>query len=395
MKNFAFAILSCSFGLTVAHGQGLLSIGATRDYEDTIPFSVTVASSVGWDSNMNSSSVDEHESGYWQNGVSIYYPMGDKRNHLNLGAHYSNIWYFDPAEGSDEFYNNARFTLDFVRQISPRLLISDSFYIAYETEPDFLVGASINRRTSQYLYGYNNLSVSYAWTPRFSTVTGYTITGIWYEDDDLDGNDALTHTISQQFRYSLSRTTTATLDYRFQVVDYDNNPTADSTSHFVLAGVDHSFSPNLAGSIRGGAQFRSYDGPPGDRTEPYGEAALNYRVGKDTTLRWFHFLGMDDSELAGFASGYSYRTGLTLEQRLADRLTGHLSLQYVYQEFSDSPIGAPDQEDNTFAGSVGLDYRLWRNIGLNASYWYTNVDSDNPFREYERHRVSFGVTATF
>ena len=288
-----------------------------------------------------------------------------------------------------------RVSLDFVRQISPRLLIADSLYVAYETEPDYLIGASVNRRTNQYLYGYNNFSVSYAWTQRFSTVTGHTITGIWYEDDALEGSDNLTNIVHNQFRYSLSRTTTATLDYRFAITEYDNNPDADSQSHYILVGVDHSFSPQLAGSLRGGVQFRSYDGPIGDREVPYVEAALNYRVAKNTSLRWFHWLGLEDQDLAGFQSGFSYRTGLTVEHRLADRLTGNLSVHYIWQDYTDSPVGLADQTDNTFAGSVGLDYRIWRNIGLNASYWYTNVDSDSPFREYERHRVSVGVTATF
>jgi opacity protein-like surface antigen len=394
MKHFAFAVLSCVIGLTTARSQGLLSIGANRDFEEKVPFSVTVASSVGYDSNMNSSA-EEHESGYWQNGVSLYFPTGDKRNHLNLGLHYSNIWYFDPAPGSDEFYNNGRVTLDFVRQISPRLLIADSLYVAYETEPDYLIGASVNRRTNQYLYGYNNFSVTYAWTQRFSTVTGHTITGIWYEDDILEGSNNLTNIFHNQFRYSLSRTTTVTLDYRYSITEYEDNPDADSQSHFILLGVDHSFSPQLAGSLRGGVQLRSYDGPLDDRDVPYVEGALNYRVGKNTTLRWYHWLGLEDQDLAGFQSGFSYRTGLTVEQRLTDRLTGSLSAHYIWQEYSESPVGLPDQTDNTFAGSVGLDYRIWRNIGLNASYWYTNVDSDSPFREYERHRVSVGITATF
>jgi hypothetical protein len=339
--------------------------------------------------------VDETESGYWQNGASLVYSAGDKRNHLNLGAHYSNIWYFDAAPGTEESYNNARISLDYVTQVSPRLVISDSFYLAYETEPDFLIGASINRRTNQYLYGYNNLSVSYAWDRRFSTVSGYTITGIWYEEEVNQNMDHLAHIFSQQFRYSISPTTTATVDYRFQFADYDNNPDADFTSHYVLAGVDHSFSPLLAGSLRVGAEFRDYDGDIGSETRPYLEGALNYRAGKNTILRWYHYLGMDDSDLAGFTSGYSYKTGLTVQHQLTDRLTGNLAVHYLYQMFEDSPYDLPDENDSTFAGSAGLDYRLWRNIGLNATYWYTNTDSDNFYRDYERHRVSVGLTATF
>lgn len=395
MKKIAIATLAVGLSVSASKGQGLLSIGANRDWEEKIPFSVTLASSVGWDSNMNTSSFDEQESGYWQNGVSLVYSTGDKRNHLDLGAHYSNIWYFDAAPGTEDIYHNARFTLNYVAELSPRLVITDSFYLAYETEPDFLIGASINRRTNQYLYGYNNLSGSYAWTPRFSTVSGYTITGIWYEEDVNQNMDHLSHIFSQQFRYAITPRTTGTIDYRFQFADYDNNPDADFTAHYVLGGVDHSFSPLLAGSLRMGAEFRDYDGDLGSETRPYLEGALNYRAGKHTILRWYHFLGMDDSDLVGFASGYSYKTGLTVQHQITDRLTGNLAIHYLHQMFEDSPVGLPDEDDNTFAGSAGLDYRLWRNIGLNATYSYTNTDSDNFYREYERHRVSIGVTATF
>ena len=171
MKKIAIATLAVGLSVSASKGQGLLSIGANRDYEEKIPFSVTLASSVGYDSNMNTSSIDATESGYWQNGATLAYSTGDRRNHLNVGAHYSNIWYFDPAPDAEDVYNNARLSLDYVTQVSPRLVIADSFYLAYETEPDFLIGASINRRTNQYLYGYNNFSVSYAWTPRFQTIS--------------------------------------------------------------------------------------------------------------------------------------------------------------------------------------------------------------------------------
>ncbi len=395
MKKIAIATLALGLTVSASKGQGLLSIGANRDYEEKIPFSVTLASSVGWDSNMNTTATNETESGYWQNGVSATYAAGDKTNHLSVGAHYSNIWYFDPAPGTEDSYNNARVTLDYVTQISPRLTISDSFYLAYETEPDFLIGASINRRTSQYTYGYNNLAVSYAWARRFSTVTGYTLTGISYDDEVNSSQDHLEHIFSQQFRYSVSRMTTGTVDYRYKMTDYDNNTDAESTSHYLLAGIDHSFSPLLAGSLRVGAEIRDYDGPISDETRPYLEGSLNYRAGKNTMIRWYHFLGADDSDYAGFQSSYSYKTGVSMQHQLTERLAGNLALHYLNQQFEDSPYDVPDQTDNTFAGSAGVDYRLWRNIGLNATYWYTNTDSDNEFRTYERHRISLGLTATF
>jgi Putative beta-barrel porin 2 len=395
MKKTIFAILVVTAAASVARGQGLLSIGANHDFDEKMPFSVTIASSVGWDSNMNTSPDHEQESGYWQNGISVYYPMGDRRNHFLIGAHYSNIYYFDPAPGTEDVYHNARLTFDFSRDLSPRMAITDSFYLAYEAEPDMLIGMSANRRVNQYLYGYNNLALSYAWTRRFSTVTSYTLTGIWYEDDLYKNEDHLSHIFGQQFRYSLSRTTTLTLDYRFQWNNYDNNDDADSTTHYILAGVDHSFSPQLTGSLRVGAQIRNYEGPVGTSTAPYLEGAINYKAGKNTILRWYNYLGFDDAELAGFGETYSYHTGLTIDHKLTERLTGSLSLNYVHSEFSDSPDGLNDFSDDVFAGSVGLDFRVWRNISLNGSYWYTMNSSDSDIREYDRHRVSFGISATF
>ncbi len=117
-------------------------------------------------------------------------------------------------------------------------------------------------------------------------------------------------------------------------------------------------------------------------------------IGKDTTFRWFHWLGYTDNDAAGVQTEYSYRTGVTLEQRLAQRLTGSLSLHYIHGDFENGGV-LSDYSEDTFAGSIGLDYRLWRNISLNGSYWYSINSSDNEFREYDRHRVSLGVNATF
>lgn len=394
MKRLASALIAASAVLSAAHGQGLLSIGANNDFDEQLPFTVTVASSVGWDSNMNVSPDREQESGYWQNGVSALYSTGDRRDHFLIGAHYSNIWYFDPAPGAEEFYHNARLQFDYARKLSPRATISNALYVTYEAEPDFLIGASANRRVNQYFYGYNNLSFSYQWTPRFATVSSYTISGVFYEDADYENEDHLSHILGTQFRYSLSRTTTLTFDSRTQWVVYDRNSAADSTTYYALIGVDHHFSPVLDGSVRAGVQYRDYDGPLGSSTAPYVEGALNYRAGKNTILRWYHWLGFDNSELAGFQESYSYRTGLSLTHQLTDRLTGNLGLHYIHAEFDDSPTLA-DFADDTFAGSLGLDYRVWRNVSVNANYWYSMNSSDNALREYDRHRVSLGVTATF
>jgi hypothetical protein len=393
MKTLASALLVTLALAGGAQAQGLLSIGANNDFDEKLPFTVTIASTVGYDSNMNSSAFEETDSVYLQNGVSLYFPMGDRRNHLALGAHYSNIYYFDPAPGTEDMYHNARFTLNYTRKLSPRAQISNSLYVSYENEPDYLVGASTARRTEQYFYGYNSLQFSYQWTRRFSTTTGYTISAIMYDETQFEINDRISHLFSQEFRYAFSKQTTGTLDYRYGITEFDDNVGGDSTSHYVLAGVDHAFSPTFTASARAGVQFAEYDGA-GDQTAPYFEGALNYRVAKLTTLRWYHALGFDDSESNGSQTNLSYRTGLTLDQKLSEQLSLNLSLNYVHSEYENSSVFS-DFSDNLFAGAIGIDYRVWRNVGLNVNYSYVTATSDLDFREFDRHRISGGLTATF
>ncbi len=381
----------------MAHGQGLLSIGhssGSKDFESRLPFTTTIASSVGWDSNTNSSSGSSNESAYWQNGISVAYSGGTSRTHLGVSAGWSNIWYFDPAPGQDSANNNARISIDLVHRVNPRLTISDSLYFAYEVEPDYAIGASTTRRTDQYYYGHNNLSVSYAWSPRFSTVTSYTITGVEYEDDFSSANNRIEHIFGQQFRYSLSRLTALTFDYRFALTQYDGDGArGDYQSHFILAGLEHTFSPDLKASFRAGAELREYDSG-GSTSNPYAEGALEYRVGKRTSLRWYHFLGMDDSDRAGYAKGYSYRTGLSANHQLTDRLSISGGAHYVHYDLSGSDLLTDNTEDTISLG-LNLDYRLWRNVSVNTGYWFTSTASDTTFRDYDRHSISLGLKATF
>jgi Putative beta-barrel porin 2 len=387
MKKTLSAFVAATLA-SIASGQGLLSIGQNHDFQNQLPFTVTVASSVGWDSNMNTSTSADQGSTYMQNGVSLYAPIvKGETDWLNVGAHYSNVWYFDPAPGTDDVYHNARLTLDFSKKLTSRLSISDSAYGSYEIEPDYFVGASTNRRTEQYYYAYNSFSIGYQIDPRWNSTTSYTLSGVAYPD--AEGQDYYTHLFSEQLAYSLSQTTALTANYRYGITQYDMR---DSTSHYMLLGATHRYSPNLTGSFQAGASYQNLDSF--SSWAPHFEGALNYRVGQNTTLRFYNYLGFDSSEYSGAREVYSYRSGLSLSHRINERLSGSLDLNYIHTA-SDAVGTIPDTSDDIFAASVGFEYRLWQNVSLSASYSFTTTSSDDSFREYDRHRVSLGLTATF
>lgn len=390
--SIAAAALSTTLALS-ANAQGLLSVGSPADFKGESPLTFSAAATVGYDTNTFTSGTNEVASTFVQGGVGATYGWTDRITSVELGLEGSVVHYLesDGIEGVelDETDYNARVTLNVNHQFTPRLTLGNSFYLAYEIEPDYEIGASALGRNGQYFYFFNSVNLSYAWSRRLSTVAGYTVSGVRYDDEEFQAEDRFEHQLSLQGRWLLSRTTSAIVEYRFVNVDYDAN--LDSLSHILMVGADHSFSPSLEGTIRAGAQYYENDA---DYTEtlPYAEGALRYMVDRQTTLRWYNRLGMDYSETSGFDRRYSYRTGLTGFHAVSDRLTGNAGVHYTFSEFASE---AGNMDEHSLNANVGVGYRVLDNAELNAGYNFTNVISDSEFREYDRHRVSLGLAAQF
>jgi len=362
-----------------ASAQGLLSIGRNldRDFERKTPFTYTVGAQVGWDSNVTMVENNEQDSAFLSAIFGVEYANGDRRTAYSFNADYSPLWYFDAPVGIDDYQHNIHVGFNFRRRINPKMTVTNSFYLAHETSPNFDIGASYSFRTDPYTYGFNSIALAYAWNRRFSTVTSYTIHGVVY---DGPGNDYLTHIFANEFRYAMSRTTTAAFSYRYSIADFDIS-VSDYDSHHLLVGFDHRFNPQTSGSIRVGAEIRDGD------TNPYAEAALNYRVSRKTDLRWFAVYGLQTNGSGG-NDQESLRTGLTAVHRFNRRVSGSLALHYVTNE-TDGLFG---DEQEIFAFSAGFDYALFKNVSLNGGYSFTTSLEDNPF---DRHQLRFGVASRF
>ena len=375
---------------TGAHAQGLLSLGQRDEFEKKLPFSVTVGLGAGWDSNVNLSPDDEQDSSFLKASVIGGYSTGDRRTSYSVGLTYTPLYYMDAPEGVDEFQQSGSLNFSARHRVNPRLTISDSLYFAYEYEPNYQIGASVARRTQPYIYGYNNLNVAYAWTKRFSTVTGYTISGISYDQDSDSGEDYLSHLFSQDFRYAFTKTTTGVLTYRYGLTEYDNG-FGDYTSQYFLGGLDHSFSRRTVGSFRAGAEVRDRDNG-GSATNPYVEASFSHSVAKETYVRWYGRYGFEDADIGFTQERTSLRTGVSVQQRFTNRLAGNIGANYIHDIFEG---GGVDFEDDIVEVSLGLDFNVYRNLVLNTGYSFTTTSSGVAAREYDRNILTLGMTARF
>ena len=402
MKKHLSLTVGAVLGLLSGAGaQGLLNIGhnSNEDFDSRLPFTTTIGLGVGWDSNPNNRpDGTEEDSAFLRGGVNVAYADGSRKTAYSLSAGFATIYYFDQVELGDEdaedtFYS-AKVGFNVTHRANRRLTLGDSVYFSYEIEPDNVVGASAARRLGQYTYGYNNLWASYAWNRRFSTVTRYTVSGIDYEDDTEGfAEDRFTHTFSQEMRYVLNRLTTLVGDARYSFTNYDRG-LRDYDSIYLLAGVDHSFSSELRGTLRVGAERRDYDFG-GEDWRPYAETSLRYKIAKHTNLVWVNRIGYEDSELGAtsFETRYSYRSSLTVRQQFDERLRGDAGISYVHNDFEGG--SRDDITEDLISLRLGVGYRIFSNVDLNAGYSFTFLNSDEALREYDRHRLSAGLGFTF
>ncbi len=375
-----------------AFGQGLLSLRPARDeFERKMPFAVTLSAGAGYDSNANTSKEHAKSSSYLNAGVGIDYQGGDRRTNYTVGASYGAFYYLDPPDGSDSYLQNARVNFSLRHKFSETTSLTDSAYVAYEFEPNYAIGSGTTRRSNEYLYYYNDIALSHAWSRTFSTTTGFTISGFDYQKGDSE--DYKSYLFHQEFRYALTKLTALAVDYRYSFANYDNG-FGDYTSQYFLAGLDHHFNRALFGSFRVGAEIRDRDNG-GSNSNPYFEGNLSYRADKHTSFNTYARYGFEDSSVGSFQSRESLRVGVTGNHALTDRLNLNAGLHYIHDTSEDSASGEGGFTDNVFSLGAGLDYALYKNISLTTNYGFTTTSSGNASREYNRHNVSVGVRATF
>lgn len=380
----------------ICNSQGLVAIqNYSADFRTEQPLTFSIFSNTGYDNlSYTISGLEGIQSSFITGGANLIFTQPDKTTPFSFSLESSVVYYTDGVPSfRDTFYNN-RATINFEHHFSERLKVTNNFFATYGAEPNnaFGYGASTTLWNGQYLYGLNNFNINYAWSPRFSTTSSYTIDGIAYDEARIANQEnRYTHLFAQQFTYALTRQTSASAEYRYRMTVFDRSPRKNFNSHFALGGIDHAWSERYTGSIRAGAEF--YQSDLQKKVSPYAEAALNYAVARETLVRWFASLGFNGAELAAFSSRYGVNTGLQMNHNISRRLSVNAGASYAYSQFANG-TGA-DAKEHSISLSTGLGYNVLENLRLDAQYSFSALQSSTAFREFDRHRVSLGATASF
>jgi len=398
--KLAVLILAAAAVLSPAalRAQGLVAIqNYSADFRNEEPLTFSFSGNSGYDVlkyKAPSAQLGDIDSWYVQGGAGASYTHADQTTPFSFSLEGSVLQYVNGVPTYGSTFYNGRATVNFEHQFSERLKVSNNFYLTYGTNPNsaFGYGATSALWNGQFLYGYNNFNVSYAWSPRFSTTTSYTFDGIGYENSAVaTSQDRYSHLIAQQFAYKISKLTSLTAEYRYRMTDYTKSAFQNYHSHFALVGVDHAWSETTSTSVRAGAEL--FENGNGKQTKPYAEAAVNYAVAKQTQLRWFTMLGFNGALLGSYTSSYGVNTGVQLDHRVTKRFSVNGGVSYAHSVLSGGSI-ADQTQDSVFI-NAGVGYQVMDNVNLNANYSFSTQLSNNSLVEFDRNLVSVGATATF
>jgi hypothetical protein len=388
-----------------------------------LPFHLSASITSGYDDNVTTANSNSQGSPFTSGNLGVTYDFGSPRTHLSLGAGAGLTYYWNDisSAGVNNYDTHDYLNFSLTHKASPRLTLSTVDYLTYQTEPDFSIAQGANRRSGNYFFTQDKFNVSYLWTPRFSTVTSYALTALNYDDIAVGVfEDRFENLFGNEFRFLIWPTTSLVGEYRFQIVSYLHDGDVivpamigfvngmfvrippvrlhqDSTTQFLLAGLDHSFNPRLNISFRGGAQLRDPD-QGGEENSPYFEGTLTYVLGKQTSVSWTNHYGIDEADVANSQRRKSFRTGLSAKHDFTARISGTLGAYYQTSDYlgTNSPGAVnPSFTEQSFDLTVSFRYAITRSLGVETGYNYTDVSSDIPVREYSRNHYWAGLNFNF
>jgi len=176
----------------------------------------------------------------------------------------------------------------------------------------------------------------------------------------------------------------------------------NNSSHYGYLGVDHTFRPDLAGSLRAGARYNDYYNDPYSQNEPspYVNASLKYTYMAASYAELGVSYDRSATDLFSDKPGESLTTDaqtvtawVGVHHHITPRLIGSVTGQIQNSVYNGGTLN--DVSDMFYLVGLNLQYRFNPHLSAEIGYNYDRLESDIGNRSFDRNRVYIGVTASY
>ncbi|HRI15624.1 MAG TPA: outer membrane beta-barrel protein [Verrucomicrobiota bacterium] len=414
------------------YAAGVLSVGginlAVQAAEGgSKPWTVGLTAQGFYDDNINTAPDGPGKVGSWGAYISpsVNYAQTWDQTSLNLGAAYGAYYYADTQGTLDnDWSQTASVSIDAKHTFSPRmsLELTDTFQL-FQNANQVLLGQT-GRINGNNISNDGELALTVEIMPRWSVVVAYENVLFRYEEDQYASVlDRIENYGRVDLRYLMTPKTVAVAGTKIGKVNYDSgmpfnpffpenptlNPPADiknNTTYFAYGGFDHSFTPNLTGSLRAGAEIQDYtEFDISTQVNPYLDVSLTYQYALNSSAQFGIIHRSNATDVTGTFDFSTDTFEPVLEQistalyvnvkhAITGKLSGSLTASFQSSEFVGGGRYDGENEQWWSAGAT-VSYAFTHNLSAQVSYYYDLLNSDIPSRDYNRNRVFFGISATY
>jgi hypothetical protein len=345
------------------------------------------------------------------------------QTYIGLSYVYTMRYYDDRDSDSADHSHQADLKLSHAFSERYKLDVSDSFVAAQEPELLASPGGGIPvpiRVEGDNIRNTASANLTAGLTEQLGVMVGYSNTIYDYDKEGIGSLSALLdrmeHLGTINLRWQALPSTVGILGYQYGVNQYDedqilglaitpggiipiSSDARDSSSHYIYAGADHSFNPQLNGSLRAGAQITDYDSVNESKVSPYVDGSLTWTYNPGNYVQ----LGVRHTRMATDVAFISATTPTldqeattvysTINHRITPKLNGNVVGQFQHGTFE---AGLADsQSENLFLIGLNLSYEINRFLSADAGYNFDRLDSDIVDRSFSRNRVYVGIRATY
>jgi len=445
-----------SVGVVAIGASGLHAAAAAElTQEGAKPWSVSVALRGFYDDNVNAApngvSLAHRSTFGFSASPGISLGWQTEQTSISLGYVLAAIYYEHRPVGETSNWDlDHTFNLSLDHSFSERYRanVRDSFVVGQE--PDTLragnVFSSFQRVPGNNIRNFGSVTFDATLTPLFGLEAGFA--NAWYDYKDTgsapDGStppslagllNRLENTFHLDGRWQWRPETTLVLGYQFSEISYTENEvingsingpvsgpggqlvysnSRDNRSQYGYIGVDHTFRPDLTGSLRAGGRYNDYynDTTSQNEPSPYVMASARYtymtesyvEAGVTYDRSATDLFSVNSSNGSITTDAQSVSAWANWSHRIIPKVYGNLMAQLQNSTYNGGAL--ENEADMYYLLGLSLEYRFSPNFSASVGYNYDRLDSSSVInstqlantgaqRSFDRNRVYLGVTATY
>ena len=374
----------------------LLATMVVEAQEMARPYRVQLRLRAEYDDNIFTRSEPKQES--WKFIADPQLTLAYPTDQTFIGGNYrlGLIYYDDRPSDSEDINHDLDVTLS--HAFSPRFSLSFTDIFRYGQEPEVITsGGGVLQRNGDFQYNSAALGGTFSIDEITRLGAAYRNIMLRYDEDEIAGRlDRDNHVASVDLSRVLRPTTTGTLGYRFEAVEYDEFTDRDQDIHTLIVGVDQIFSPQFLASLNAGWQYVDFSADAADTDDsPYADFSGTWTYSATGRM----IVGFRYSQEPTDVGTYLNQERAGIYASVAQNLTPVLAL-YLAGSYDDTDM---DQQvagvtqggsENLALLSARLEYMVREMLAVETGYQYTDLDSDFN-RGYDRNRFHVGVRAFY